>query len=56
MGAFDELKGMMKPREAVEMTDCPNCGYSLSKQKTTGILHCPLCGWTENLSQSQEVT
>jgi len=51
--SFNEMKGWMKSaREAkpVEMTECPNCGWSLDKNPKTGALNCPFCGWTEGLT------
>jgi len=49
MGAFDELKGMMKQaaeQTAVERTTCPRCEWTLTKSDK-GVLHCKYCGWTD---------
>ena len=58
MAAFEEIKAMLKAAEETQLVQrqsCPECGWSLDKHKITGILHCRLCGWTDELSQRQEV-
>uniref|UniRef100_A0A6H1ZPR7 Uncharacterized protein n=1 Tax=viral metagenome TaxID=1070528 RepID=A0A6H1ZPR7_9ZZZZ len=47
MAAFDEMKAWIKEAKEINpepLTDCPECGWSLSKNED-GQLHCPFCGW-----------
>ena len=48
MAAFDELKSMLKEAKdtpPVPLTNCPVCGWTLTKNRGTGELHCVYCGW-----------
>ncbi len=47
MATGDEILAWKKAAEETppeELTDCPNCGWTLEKSPK-GILHCPFCGW-----------
>ena len=50
MAAGDVIVQMIKSIDRVPQrrTECEQCAWPLEEHPTKG-LHCPVCGWTENI-------
>ena len=51
MATGDEIVQMIKEVRAqkpIRRTECEQCAWPLNEHPTKG-LHCPVCGWMENI-------
>jgi len=41
-----ENKKIAEQESMKEITECPECGWTVLKENKNQQLHCPICGWT----------
>lgn len=56
MASGNEIVAMIKSVNRIpeRRTECERCAWPLEEHPRRG-LHCPLCGWTENLTERKKI-